>query len=200
MCSPLFLFGKSTDILQVRRQVNLPKPVGYERARKKDLEARQSLDSEHAFHAKSEYNTTRPSPTRSHAPNRRVETAVFAPTRLPDSSVTKNARTQPAVPHINPCDRVCDSNKNIGSEIWQLNSVPKPENKTVRWEGISASISSSHGFQIWAEKLAMLNGEVKSGFGSSPIPPVKQKERKASTARGPGVAVPRFLESPQTKN
>jgi hypothetical protein len=113
-------------------------------------------------------NTTRSSPTRFHAPNPRFETAALAPTRLPDSSITKNAR--------------------------------KPENKTVHWEGISASISSSYGFQIWAEKLAMLNGEVKSGSGSSPIPPVKQKERRASTARGPGIAVPRFLESPQTKN
>jgi hypothetical protein len=145
-------------------------------------------------------NTTRSSPTRFHAPNPRFETAAFAPTRLPDSSVTKNTRIQPAVSLINRYDRVRDSNKNIGSESWQLNSAPKPENKTFRWEGISASISSSHGFQIWAEKLAMLNGEVKSGSGSSPIPPVKQKERRASTARGPGIAVPRFLESPQTKN
>jgi hypothetical protein len=144
-------------------------------------------------------NTTRSSPTRFHAPNPRFETAAFAPTRLPDSSVTENARTQPAVPLIGPCDRDRDSSKNIGSENWQLNNAQKPENKTVLWEGISTSISSSYGFQIWAEKLAMLNGEFKSGSGSSANPPVKQKQRKVSTARAIGVAVPRSLESPQTK-
>ena len=123
-------------------------------------------------------NTTRSSPTRFHAPNPRFATAALAPTRLPDSSITKNARTQPAVPLIGPCDRDRDSSKNIGSENWPLNNARKPENKTVHWEGISASISSSYGFQIWAEKLAMLNGEVKSGSVSSPIPPVKQNRER----------------------
>ncbi len=192
--------GTSTDILQGRRQPNPPKPVGYERALMTAQEARQRLDSEQKSQVKPGFNTARPSLARFVSPGMRAESTALTPTLQRDSSTAKEARIKPAVPLINPYNRFLDDNKGVGSYSLPLsNTSTKPEEKSVCWKGINSSISSSPGFHIWAERLAMLTGETKSRAASSQIPPMKQEKRKTHTTRASIVAVPHFLEPHPTR-
>lgn len=195
-----FLSGTSTDILQGRRHVNPPKPVGYERGLQEDQRARQRIASKQDGQVKPETIITTPSPARSLPPILGVGAPALTRTTGTDSLLNKKPPVKPAVPLINPCNRFRDNNKGIVSDSLPLsNSSTQPEKKPVCWKGINSSISSSPGFHIWAEKLAMLTGETESRAESSQTPPMKQGERKRHTARAPSVAVPRFLESPQTR-
>ncbi len=186
-------------ILQGRRQLNPPRPVGSEFSFKSDQEARLSFESEQDEQVKLEYNTAILLPAGSVPPDPRPKSLAFT-SRRPGSSVNKKARDKPALPFTNHCDRSHENKKCIFSDSLPLASAPNLENATVHWKGINSSISSSPGFQIWAQKFAVLTGETKSRAELSQIPSMQQERKKAHTARASSVAVPRFLESAQIKN
>ena len=149
-------------ILQGRRRPNPPDPVGYKRDLMTAQEARQRLDSKQNSQVKLGFKKMRPSPARFVSPGMGVEATALSPTKQRDFPITKEARVKPAVPIINPRDGFRDNNKCIVNDSLSLNNnSTQSEMKPVRWHGINSSISSSPGFQNWAEKFAMLTGEKK---------------------------------------